>query len=306
MLIGGSTPKLGSTQTVGFDGYCATVHANPETVWGDLKCLLESAGYEVREVDCGKVRFYALARQLVDEKGHQLLLLKSGGSNPHPHLECFGSQAEVVARYLRENYSHQPTRIDHAIDLCGEKIFEHLYGHAVAICKQHGLRGAPAGDWVTPDGGRTFYVGSRSSQVFVRIYEKGIKYARDLGEPLTRELRGWVRCELELKPQTKVAKGLATQIEGPQMWGATGWTDQLAKEALGMQSEPVNIRERRESNTERALRFMGKQYAKHGAVLWKQCGQDYCEFGRALHELFGIEDGEAFDEWISKRFPDRK
>lgn len=292
MLIGGSTPTLGSTQTIGFDGYCATVHANPDGLFDDLLCLMESAGFDARTQEAGKVRFYALARNVVDEKGHQLFQLKSGGSNPHPHLECFGPPAPIVAAYLRERYSHQPTRIDHAIDMCGPGLFDQLYSRAVDLCKQHGLRGAPAGDWVTPDGGRTFYLGSRSSQVFVRIYEKGIKYAKDLGENLTAELRGWVRVELEFKPQTKIAKGLASKIEGPQMWGATSWTDQLAKEVLGMPSVPINIRERRESNEERALRFMAAQYKKHLRSLFEKNGSDFCEFGRAIGILAGFDEAQ--------------
>lgn len=291
-LIGGSTPIPGSTRSLGFDAYCATVHAQPESLLDDLTVLLESAGFDPVAGEGMKARFYAVNRQLLDPKGFQLLALKSGGSNPHPHIECYGPPAPTVAAYLRERYSHQPTRIDHAIDMAGDGLFDTLHAHAVALCKQHGLKGAPAGDWVSADGGRTFYVGSRSSQVYVRIYEKGIKYARDLGEPITAELRGWVRVELEFKPQTKIAKGLASKIEGPQMWGATGWTDQLAKEVLGMESQPINIRERRESNQERALRFMGAQYSAHLQKLFEQHGNDFCEFGRAVGVLAGIAEAD--------------
>lgn len=291
-LIGGSTPALGSTQTVGFDAYCATVHANPDALLDDLFCLMESAGFEPKQQDGLKARFYAVNRQLVDAKGFQLIALKSGGSNPHPHIECQGRASPVLAAYLREHYSHQPTRIDHAIDLCGDTIFDHLYSMVADLCKRHGLRCTIAGDWINPDGGRTVYVGSRTSQVFVRIYEKGIKYARDLGEPITRELRGWVRVELEFKPQTKVAKGLASKIEGPQMWGATSWTDQLAKDVLGMASEPVNIRQRRESNEERALRFMATQYGKHLRSLFDKNGKDFCEFGKAVGALAGWDEAQ--------------
>ena len=295
-LIGGSTPALGSTRTVGFDAYSATVHAEPEALLKDLFCLMESAGLEPRLVDGLKARFYAVNRQLVGADGHQLLALKSGGSNPHPHVECQGIASPYLAQYLRENYSHQPTRIDHAIDLCGEKLFENLHYNAVALCKTHGLRGAPAGDWVTTDGGRTFYVGSRTSQVFVRIYEKGIKYARDLGIPITPELRGWVRCELEFKPQTKIAKGLATKIDGPQMWGATAWTDQLCKEILGMDSERITIRERRESNRDRALRFMASQYSKHLRSLFDDdCDGDLARFGQEIAVLAGFPEADDAD-----------
>lgn len=273
----------------GFDGYCATVHANGDALFDDLLCLLESAGLGPVEREGIKTKFYAKAREVVDDKGHQLLLLKSGGSNPHPHLECFGSHSGLVAGYLREFYSHQPTRVDHAIDRGDFGLFDAIHAFALDLCKRHGLRGSPAGDWVTADGGRTFYVGSRASQVFVRIYEKGIKYARDLGEPITDQLRNWVRIELEFKPQTKAAKALAPQIDGPRMWGSTQWTQEMAKAVLGMEAQPVSIRERRESNHERALRYMGVQYGRHLQTLFAACSEDYEEFGYAVAELAGVE-----------------
>lgn len=281
-----------STRTSGFDGYAATVHAQPEVLFAEMVCLMESAGFEAAVLEGGKARFYAHCRDLVDEKGHRLLQMKWGGSNPHPHLECYGVAAPFVAQHLRDTFSHQPTRIDHAIDLRAKGLFDRIHGYAVALCKEFGLAGSPAGDWVTVDGGRTYYVGSRASQVYVRIYEKGLKYARDLGIPVTDELRDWVRVELEFKPQNKLARGLATKIDGRQMWGSTAWTEKLATEVLGIEAEAVTIRERRESDTERALRFMGSQYAKHLRKLFDQNGGDFEEFGRAIGVLAGFEEAD--------------
>lgn len=292
MLIGGSTTPVRGQSVVGFDAYCATVHANPDALLDDLTVLLDSAGFEPTVREGCKVRFYARSTELVDPKGKQLLLAKSGGQNPHPHIECLGPQSAVVAAYLRDQYSHQPSRIDHAIDLRAPGLFNRLHRSAARLCKKHGLRGSPAGDWVTPDGGRTFYVGSRTSQVYVRIYEKGIKYALDLGEGITPELRDWVRVELEFHPQTKVAKALAPSITGAQMWGSTQWTDELATEVLSVPSEPVTIRQRRESDYERALRFMGSQYSKHLRRLWIESGEDPCQFGQAVATLAGIDQAD--------------
>jgi DNA relaxase NicK len=141
---------------------------------------------------------------------------------------------------------------------------------------------------VTPDAGRTFYVGARASQVYVRIYEKGLKYAHDVGLPITDELRDWVRVELEFKPQSKGAKDLAAGLEGAQLWGSTQWTRQLAQEVLSMPTEPITLRVRRESNTERALRFAAAQYNRAFSELWRQCGADPSEFGRAWAERCGF------------------
>lgn len=298
MLIGGLHPSSEGLSVPyledGFDSYCATVHAAPDALFDDLMILLDSAGLDPVEREGIKARFYSRSREIVDPHGRQLLLFKSGGSNPHPHIEAHGAHAHHVAAYLRNahffgGYTHQPTRIDHAIDLRQDGLFDALHSHAVALCKRHGLRGAPAGDWVSADGGRTFYVGSRSSQVFVRIYEKGIKYARDVGEQITQELRSWVRVELEFKPQTKAAKQLAPEMSGPRMWGSTTWTRELAKDVLDMEAERVSIRERRETNQERALRYMGQQYGKYLQQLFRDNGEDFEQFGFAVGLLAGID-----------------
>lgn len=281
-LIGGSTPFTDHPIDGAFDAYCATVFAPAEAVFDEVFCLLESAGFGPYEGEGLKARFYARNRPITDSKGRQLLAVKSGGSNPHPHIECYGHVSPVLAKYLRQGVPHRPTRIDHAVDRRGAGLFDQLHAYSLGLCKEHRLRGAPAGDWVTPDAGRTFYIGSRKSQVSVRIYEKGLKYAHDLGLPITDELREWVRIELEFHPQSKTAKDMAPTVEGAQLWGATLWTVQLASEVLSMATQPISIRERRESNRERALRFMATQYSTHLRALLDECGGDLAEFGLAI------------------------
>lgn len=295
ILIGGSRPPNGPSPCAGFDAYCATVFAQPEALFDELRCLMESAGFEPQEVDGGKVPYYSVHRVLADEKGHRLLALKSGGANPHPFVHCTGRAAQVLAIHLRKTLGHRPSRIDHAVDLRARGAFDALHRYATALCRDYRLSGRPAGDWVTPDAGRTFYVGSRASQVYVRIYEKGLKYAHDLGLPVTDELRDWVRVELEFKPQSKGAKELASGLEGAQLWGSTQWTRQLAEEVLSMPTQPITLRVRRESNTDRALRFAAAQYNRAFSELWAQCGNDPAEFGRAWAERCGFigEDAAA-------------
>jgi len=290
-LIGGD---VAGTACAGFDAYSSTVFHNADALYDELFVLLESAGFEPVRADGMKARFYATNRLLLDAKGHQLLALKSGGANPHPHVECTGWASRTLALHLRANFHHRPTRIDHAQDRTlplGE--FDRVHEYAQALCKQHRVRLSYGGDWSTPDAGRTIYIGSRQSQVCVRIYEKGLEYAHKLGLPITDELRQWVRFELEFKPQTDVAKKLAPFIEGVQMWGSTCWTDQLASEVLAVATEPVSIRERRESNRERALRFMAAQYGGHLRALFDECQGDFTEFGRVIADLADCSSSQA-------------
>lgn len=271
------------------DAYCATVFHHPDVLLNDLFELMQYAELQPTIVDGGKIKFYARNQVLIDETGHRLLSVKSGGSNPHPHVECKGLASPIVAAHLRANYDHRPTRIDDAKDLRAPRLFDLVHRRLRRIAKRFNLRLSYDGDWSTPDAGRTIYLGARTSQVFVRVYEKGLKYARDLGLPVTDELRNWVRFELEFHPQTKTAKTSASTLTPEQLWGSTRWTTELAGELLSMRTEPISIRERRESNVDRALRFMASQYRGPLGALLEACDGDYAAFGQAIAELAGID-----------------
>lgn len=268
ILIGGSRPPDGPASCAGFDAYCATIFAQPDAMFDELMVLLESAGFEPREMEGFKAPYYARSRLVVDEKGHQLLIFKSGGANPHPFVQCTGRASEALGSHLRAFHGHRPSRIDHAVDVCSQGAFEALHAYSKRLCKDYRLKLSYDGDWNSPDAGRTIYIGARSSMVFVRVYEKGLEYAAKLGLPVTAELRQWVRVELEFKPQTREAKDRAAGMEGAHLWGSTRWTQQFAEEVLSMPTETVNLRLRRESNTERAMRFCALHYGRAFRATW--------------------------------------
>jgi hypothetical protein len=281
----------------GFDAYSFSAFVtSADALYDDLFCLLESAGLEPQRAEGPKIKFYARNRLLLDETGHRLLQVRSGGTggNALPYVDCKGRASPVLAEYAREHLRHRPSRIDHAVDRHADGLFERLAEWSKALAKEFRVAWSPAGDWVTPDAGRTFYLGSRKSQIMVRVYEKGLKYAHDMGLPVTQELRDWVRIEVEFKPDKPQAKDEAAVISPAQLWGSTRWTKRLAEEILGMETAPVSIRERRESNRDRALRFMGIQYGAHLASLLDECQGDYAKFGGMIADLARIdEDGKA-------------
>ncbi len=273
---------------VGVDAYCCTVFGNADAVYADLTSLLEAHGMQPQQRTGEKVPYYARNLLLDAPTGHRLLQVRAGGANPHPFVECKGTASPVVCGFIRAAYDHRPTRFDVAEDRRGSGLFRRYLRLAKRIAKKYGLRMGLAGDWNTRDAGRTIYLGSRHSQVLLRIYEKGLKYARELGLPVTDELRDWVRVEVEFKPQNPKSKSIARTIEPSAIWGTAEWLADFAAEAFSMSAHRVNINQRRESNRDRALRFMAGQYRSHLLSLLRDCDGDFALFGSAIADLASL------------------
>jgi DNA relaxase NicK len=199
----------------------------------------------------------------------------------------------MVAAFLRDRHDHRPSRIDVARDIRAPGLFRRLLRLAKRTARKYGLRFEVVGDLNNADAGLTVYLGARQSQVFVRIYEKGLKYAHELGVPITDELREWVRVEVEFKPQNRRSKIIARTIQPDAIWGTAEWLHHFAQEAFSMTSERVNINQRRESNRDRALRWVGQQYRAHLQSLLDECDGDPARFGAALMIIAKLEGAEA-------------
>jgi hypothetical protein len=279
-----------------FDAYCATAYQHQEIVVDHLFRALSEAGEGVSLQDGPPVRFYSGNTLLMDERGHRLAQVRFGG-NPHPFVEAKGAPSPVIAQALRSLGDHSPSRIDSAFDRSGPELFAELTALARHFEKQFGLRldwaGAAASN---PDRGTTIYLGSRKSMVFVRIYQKGLKLAEEMGlvgDAIPDSLRHWVRIELEFKPQKKRAKQIAATLSPLDVWGVSQWTQQFAMDALSIEAERVTVTERRESNHQRALRFMAQQYRGHLDQLLRDCDGDYAQAMAVLVDLADLAPARA-------------
>lgn len=254
-----------------FDAYFATVYAHPFLVLDRLEQALRNAGQAVKRDDGPPVRFYAQNALLLDARGHRLLSVRYGGQNIHPFVEAKGHLSAVVAATLREHFEHAPARLDSAYDLRGPTAFLDLVRIAQDFEAGRGLPLDHAGATIAnPDRGTTLYLASRKSQAFVRIYQKGLQIAEEMGltgPDIPDELRYWVRVELEYKPDKRPARMKAVELSPAALWGCSPWTRDFAKVALSIDAERVKMTERRESNHERAMRYLVQQY---GATILRQ------------------------------------
>lgn len=273
-----------------FDAYCATVYAHPLLILDHLEQGLLDAGFEPQRQDGPPVRFYANNTLLVDGEGTRLLQVRHGGQNGNPFVEAKGAVSPVVAATLRQHFEHSPARVDSAHDLSGPDVFQQLRSLAHRY-EAKGLKIDYAGAAHDhPDRGTTIYLGSRKSQAFVRIYQKGLKHAEEMGlapHEIPDELRNWVRVELECKPDKKPARERVAALSPDALWGVSPWTALFANEALLIDAKRVQMNERKESNQDRAMRFLVTQY---GPTILRQVERlgSWERFADDLQERLGL------------------
>lgn len=212
---------------------------------------------------------YAQEDTLRDAEGTVLARVLHGGRQGWPSVQGSGAAAPLVAEVLRAEWSHWVTRADVADDRAGEGAWEALYGPLLALADRRHLAVSQAGDWHRGEAGRTLYVGSRSSTVFLRLYEKG-KQLLGLGQEADETA---CRVELVVRP-TKLVRREAAAWSPEQMWGAAEWSKEAAALLAGLEVERVPMHEWRPGDDERALRALVRQYGGTLARLRTRLGSD--------------------------------
>jgi hypothetical protein len=102
---------------------------------------------------------------------------------------------------------------------------------------------------------RTLSIGSRNSETYQRLYEKGIK-----DDPTGRP--DWVRWEVEVKPQNKDRKRLAADLVPVDMAGWSRMSAAALLDLFELDSVPAMPRQERLGDDEKAERAMVSQYGK--------------------------------------------
>lgn len=281
-----------------FDWYRATV---PNIAPGDLLTAL-CAGIEGRtgqgvSLGDGKPRWSFLRSDLIlDAKGRRIAEVLHGGRNPHPLVEASSENSPLVAEVLRAIGPHRVSRLDVAIDAQAPGLYEQLRDLCEELATRYKLKDREVASRISEGAGATYYLGSRTSEVFFRVYRKGLKIAEEeglAGDAISDELRNWVRCEIEFKPKDKNVKRIAGTLDPGEFWGVSEWLAEFAERALNVSAEPIQIRRHRPSDHERALRAMCGQYSRVLQRLFVECGQDKDEFATVLLDLANVEVGSA-------------
>jgi hypothetical protein len=195
-----------------------------------------------------------------DDSGDRVGSVQWGGrQGDRLMVEVKGTRTPEVVEALRGAAEHRCTRMDSCADFDAPGSFHALLEPARQVTQEHRLYAQRLGDWEGhPELGRTYMVGAASSAIRARLYEKGRQPEyRHLGRD------DWCRLELQVRPQ-KEAKDAYSQLSPLDAWGASKWTRQLAAAVLHEHLDPHPPGTvRKETQRDRALRFMSAQYGAH-------------------------------------------
>lgn len=264
-----------------FDWYQATIEASPAVVISTLQKL----GHEVREADSiAKAYRYKQGWEIHHNQHGVVAKIFAGGNGNNPHALASSDASDAFVDLVRNEWpdKHLVTRMDAAQDFNEAGSYRRLRRVARKVAKEHRMAFPAIGDELNRSAGRTQYIGSRKSDYFGRLYEKGWEQVAKqqalfkggkldvsmfptvcntaTGEHVKPE--DWTRLEIQARPQGEDARRLAAVATPEQAWMMTDWSQHLAREAMALDLERFYIRTRKVSEDEAALRWMCKQYGR--------------------------------------------
>lgn len=253
-----------------FDWYQATVEAHPFHV---IDMLGQSLG--AVDIQEGGGRFgYKVSQTLVGEENDRLAVVLSGGANPHPNITGSGVMAEDVARTIREHWSdHRVTRVDAAEDMIGIGSYDRLLEPCQSIARGSRVKGIS----FIPDDladGRSYYMGSATSDMRVRLYDKTAETRSKLPAERHSEVpEGWSRLECQCRPRRDLRDALSLACPN-QVWGSTKWTLALARACMALNIDRIERDKIVPSSDAQAFAHLLHQYGPLLARMRGYLGED--------------------------------
>lgn len=194
-----------------------------------------------------------------------------GGTNSRMMFRSTSDRAAKGSQFIRECFpDHQASRVDVAMDFDeGPEWFSVMADWLIDYANNSNPKMSLdfRGDWANGKNGRTLYVGSRKSAVYIRLYEKGVK---EIQEGNVAASPDWVRFEAEIKPEKKPGKIMLSKMTPVECFGCSGILQAFADMVGGAKVSPVKITKvHRMKDHDRALAHLAFQY---GDILLEEIG----------------------------------
>lgn len=194
------------------------------------------------------------------------------------HVTVTSDACLTVVPILRELFpDHRVSRADTAVDFRSD--FDTLDAQALAFAADRNLSHRL---FTNSEGGATRYIGSARSETQLRVYKKS-EQLRALHPESAHEVpAGIVRCELVVKPGKRDLKLRLGHMSADDAWGMSKWSGEFSGLVMGFTPERVPTHFRRPTDWQRALHFLGTQYAPSVAKRAEVVGAE-----QAAKELLG-------------------
>lgn len=265
-----------------FDYYQAGIEARPHDV-------VDHLGGSFDMSDVVPVRAMNGYEQAVSvQRGeHKLATISWGGNTGERVLvKGTGEDSPDIANVIRAKWPrHRVVRADVCEDYDEEGAFSVLSGMALNVADQHRIKVEHRGDWHRAEAGRTLYLGSRQSPMYMRLYEKGKQLQ---GEGLDSASPDHVRVEFEVKAKRDNVRLWMAQMQPADFLGGSVWSYQIA--GMLLESSVSRLEGlgtiRRPTDRDRALRALVRQYGRHLEAVKSEQGS-WEAVGRLLGSMIG-------------------
>lgn len=171
-------------------------------------------------------------------------------------LEVKGERTPEIVSKLRALYKHQVSRVDVCIDRVGKTAYARLLRQVMLVKRSDSrLRGNDPTDKDHPEDGRGYRFGSVTSELMVRLYEKGRS-----PEFRGKNVNDWVRLEWQIRPKTKQRKQLASTLDPLAVLMINGTARKLAQVVCRLRLERLEIAPELPSRTSEVVQHVLRQY----------------------------------------------
>lgn len=278
-----------------FDWYQTTLRASDPESCGLKDALLEAfdlTHYAPAKGENGYQRGGVVTRSTVKNAVAKMCW----GGQPGLNVWATGDNAPILARVLEDmKIRHRVSRVDTAIDFDEVGLFDVFVSRLLPFAQQKGISCTTQGDWLLGKKGRTLYLGSPTSAVRIRLYEKGFEQGVD--RP------GWIRLEAQIRPKDPFRE-LAYLVTDPMKWWGAGFCLE-ALDAIGFvhSLDKLSVGTvRKQTTEEKAQSSLIRQY--HGILTrWANEVGGWDQLGPILGDRIAAMDRELMDhsEQISRQ-----
>lgn len=275
-----------------FDWYSATIHQPHDVVVGALESCAHDESEGRTELRNGKgLHRYSQATEILTASNLEAMRYAWCMWDPNEpnitHVQATSGIADTVANHIREYWpEHKVSRADICQDWRGGRpVYDLMRNNCMTVAKAHKVKSLEYSSPTEETDGRTLYLGSPSSAVRSRLYEKGL-HPDAWRERIPTDV---VRLEFQVRPSSKQKAALA-QMPLNDCVAAGGWGRELA---------------------ERAQLYPGEQWNPNGSwtrgTLEKTAQAMFAQYGRCLLAyLDRIPDPVEFRSFIENGAKNRR